>query len=252
MSAELSSHWTRPVVGVLGGLGPAATVSFLDQLVQFTEAERDQDHLDAVVLQHSTVPDRTTHVLDPEGALDPAPALVRDAQLLERMDCAFVAMPCNTANHYEQSIRENIGIPLLSIVEETSRAAAQQDPHSRVGVLATEGTVSSGAYQHWLERCGVPWAVPSAEVQRMVNTLIYDQVKAGAEPELSRLEEIVDRMGRDHGTERMILGCTELSVMRQVHRLFGREELIDSLEALTRATITTAGKRLSASAWLPG
>lgn len=153
MSAE---GWSSPIVGVMGGLGPAATVSFLDLLVRLTKANRDQDHIDAIVLQHATTPDRTAALLDPT-APDPTPALVADAQRLERMGADFLVLPCNSANIFTEPVERAIGIELLSIVQETARVAlALAD--GPIAVFATEGTIHAGTYHEAITRGGgIAW-----------------------------------------------------------------------------------------------
>lgn len=252
-AAVASDGWDECTVGVIGGLGPAATVTFLDQLVRFTDAHHDQEHLDAVVLQHSTTPDRSAYILDPDAAPDPGPVLAADARRLESLGVAFLVLPCNTAHYFRRAIDEACSLDLLSIVGETARAAVQRvseraargevAPDAPIGVFATEGNIAARAYQDELDALGARWEVPPPPVQHDVNTLIYDQVKAGRDVDLDLFDRTVAAM-TERGCGAVILGCTELSVIHDRFGMAGRAELVDSLLTLTRATIHRAGRRL--------
>lgn len=244
MSARLDASWSAPVVGVLGGLGPAATAVFLDLLVRATDAACDQEHLDLLVSQHSTTPDRTAHILDP-GAADPGPVIARDAVMLERAGVGLLVLPCNTAHHFVRGIREATTVPFVSIVDVTADAAARAvGPGGTVAVFATEGNVHAHVYQDALEARELRALVPGTELQARVNTLIYDQVKANRPVDRDLFEQCVDQAVAD-GAGTVVLGCTELSVIYDQHGFRGDQRLTDSLTQLARQSVLHAGKRLS-------
>ncbi|MGO3813639.1 MAG: aspartate/glutamate racemase family protein [Cellulosimicrobium funkei] len=155
MTSRPDQDHAQPLVGVLGGVGPLATAYFLQLLVALTEAERDQDHVDAVVLNHATIPDRTDFILGRSDA-DPGPVLARDAERLERFGADFLVMPCNTAHYFTQQVLDAISVPFVSIIDTTVDAArARVDDLRAVGLLATAGTAASGVYQDAFARHGV-------------------------------------------------------------------------------------------------
>lgn len=233
--------WRSPIVGVMGGLGPAATVSFLDLLVRLTRADRDQDHLDAIVLQHATVPDRTAALLDP-SAPNPTPALVADAVRLQQMGADFVVLPCNSANIFTEPVQRALEIDLLSIVEETA-AVAVAATAGPIAVFATEGTIRARTYHDAIaRRDGQTWTPPTA-LQDTISAIIYDQVKAGRHVDLASLHRSVDT-ALDAGCAAVIFGCTELSVVFDREHLGFRSEIVDSLRTLAEATIRRAGRDL--------
>ncbi|WP_298993169.1 aspartate/glutamate racemase family protein [uncultured Pseudokineococcus sp.] len=241
--ASGTSAGEHPLVGVVGGVGPLATVSFLDAVVRLTEAERDQDHVDLVVLQHATIPDRTAHILG-ASAEDPGPVMAEDARRLERWGAGFVVVPCNTAHHYTAQIAAAVDVPVVSIVGETTAAAVARRPGLRAAaVLATEGTVAAGVYQRALEAAGVRALVPDAAGQAVVTSAIYDGVKAGAAVDLPALLAVAEGL-LAQGAEVVLLGCTELSVVAEGAGLLDDPRFVDSLDALARSTITRAGHRL--------
>lgn len=224
----LPDTWRRPVLGVLGGMGPAATVSFLDALITATPARSDQEHIDTVVLNHVTTPDRTARLHD-ATLPDPTPYLLGDLDLLARLGADLAVVVCNTS-HAFLTDRE-LPVRLLSIVEVGAEAAvarareiaaagaagaagADASTEPVVTVLATDGTLSSRLYQEAVERRGATVRLPAPQDQRRVMSVIYDGVKAGADVPLPDFAALVDEVrGDGHAA---LLGCTELSV------LFGR------------------------------
>lgn len=237
----LPDTWRRPVLGVLGGMGPAATVSFLDALVRRTPAQTDQEHIDTVVLSHATVPDRTARLLD-DGRPDPTPVLLADLALLGRLGVDRVVMTCNTSHAFLPPA-DQLPVDLLSLVEvgaeaavERARELAPQDP--RVTVLATDGTLLSRVYQDAVEALGGVVEVPDADGQRAVMSLIYDRVKAGDRVTPADLVELVEQVAPGEGA--VLLGCTELSVLYDLAEIDEQvlpARIVDAQAALVTAVV---------------
>ena len=220
----------RPVLGILGGVGPLATACFMQLLIRKTPAHCDQDHMPMIVFNDPQIPDRTAHILD-RTAPDPTPELVKCARWLEGAGADYLAIACNTAHYFYEAIEGAVGIPVLNIMSETSRRIASLAGTSAcVGLLATEGTVGSGVFQDYLEEMGLSCIAPDTETQARVSSLIYDCVKANQpyDPaELIRLAKIL----RAQGADVVVVGCTELSVIYQ--ELPERPSwLLDSLDIL--------------------
>ena len=210
----LPDTWRRPVLGVLGGMGPAAAVTFLDALTRRTPARTDQDHIDTVVLNHATTPDRTARLHDP-SLPDPTPYLMGDLELLGRLGADLAVIICNTAHAF---LAEELPVRLLSIVEVGAEAAVARAREVADGggvpavtLLATDGTLSSRLYQDALERRGASVRLPVPEDQRRVMRVIYDGVKAGVPVPREEFAALVEEL-RD-GSDAVLLGCTELSVL---------------------------------------
>lgn len=241
MSEDLSlaadDAWQQPVVGVIGGNGPAATALLLDVVVRRTPATTDQEHLDLLVLDHSSQPDRTARILD-ESAPDPGPVLARDARRLEAWGCAFVAIPCNTANHFLPRLREQVRIPIVSIVDATAEAALERG--RRIGVLATDGTRAAKVYDRAVESRGGTVVLPDDDDQKLVMSVIYDGVKAGGDIDVEGLDAVITRMSED--CDAVVLGCTELSVVYDQQGWASRPELVDSIDSLACAIVREAGR----------
>jgi len=230
-------------VGVLGGLGPAATVLFMHRLVELTDAPRDQDHVDLLVWQHGSIPDRSAFLLG--HGESPEPVLVADAVALERAGARFIAIPCNTAVVWVEQMRAAVSIEVLDTVAETVDAARRAVPGlQRLGVLATDGTLLAGTYAAAAAAAGIDLITPAPEVQREVMAIVYDGVKAGEVVPRERFDAVVDHL-RDQGAEAVALGCTELSVL---HGELDVDDVtvVDSIEALARRVVLRAGASLRA------
>lgn len=235
---------SKPLVGVIGGVGPQATAYFLDMVVRLTDAARDQDHLDMVVLDHASIPDRTDFILG-RSTEDPGPVMADDARRLAAFGADLLVLPCNTAHHFVEQIEAAVDVPLVNIVDETVAEVARRVPGLRAtGLLATSGTVHAGVYQRALAAVGADCVLPDEAGQAALMRIIYEQVKAGRPVDLPALTGIVADL-RERGAQAVVLGCTELSVAAADHRLLEADRaLVDSLDVLARRTIERAGARV--------
>jgi len=227
-------------VGVLGGLGPMATVYFYDMVVEMTEAKRDQDHLDMIIINRATTPDRTAYIL---GSSDDSPLdyIVRDAKRLEAAGADFLVLTCNTAHYFYNAIVEGLGIPLINMIEETV-VHAKKKGHKKIGILATTGNINTGLYQDMCVKHSMDYYVPSQPVQEMVMNIIYDQVKAGKKADMDQFNKIIGVL-KAEGCDCAILGCTELSIIKKDEKL-PNDFFVDSSEVLAMTTILKAGRKL--------
>lgn len=230
---------SEKILGVLGGLGPLATVYFMDLIVKMTEAKKDQEHISMIVLNHAAIPDRTEFILDASKP-NPLPMMIEDAKKLQLAGADYVVMPCNTAHFFYEQIQHNLDISMLNIIEETVKFARDEKNVKKLGILATKGTVSAGSYQRMCEKYGIEWAIPSLQDEQSLMNIIYNQVKAGKEVNISEFLKIIENMKAD-GCDAVTLGCTELSVINKDFAL-GREDIIDSLEVLAKRSIELCGK----------
>ena len=196
-----------PVVGVIGGMGPAATVDFLDRLVRATPAERDQDHLRVLVDSNPKVPNRN-EALAGTGP-SPGPVLAEMALGLERAGADVLVMACNTAHAFSADIRPAVSIPFLDMIEATAdRLAGVMDGRGyRVGVLAVDGCLRAGLYQQALGRRGLEAVLLDDAGQARLMDAIY-RIKAGqletARPDIVALARGFGDVGA------VVSACTEL------------------------------------------
>lgn len=224
-------------LGILGGLGPMATVYFYDMLVRHTKATCDQDHLDVIINSRASTPDRTSYILG-QSTENPFDIMARDAQRLVTFGADVLAIPCNTAHYFYDRLNETISVPILNMVEETVLEAKARGC-CRVGILATSGTVQTGTYSRMCERHGLEFVCPDEAHQQDLMNVIYGDIKQGKRPDMARFFAVADSLKR-RGCTRMILGCTELSIIKKDEQLDAF--YIDSMSVLAKNAITTFGR----------
>ena len=227
----------KKILGVLGGLGPMATAYYLELMIKMTDAATDQEHLQSIVMNFPTVPDRTAFILgrSEESPLEPMVAL---GQQLKAMGAAVIATPCITAHYFHQSLQEGIGLPMIHGIECIARQLTEGGI-SKVGLMATDGTVQSGIFQRQVEAKGMELILPDEAGQKAVMTLIYDQVKAGKRPDLALFEAVKQQL-RQNGAQVVVLGCTERSMLKKDYEL--GNGVLDALEVLAQQSVLACGK----------
>ena len=205
-------------LGVLGGMGPQATNTFYQFIIDRTDARTDQEHVSALILSDSAMPDRTRAILGGEQAREEVfQRLLADARLLEGAGCTCIAVPCNTSHFFLDRVQEHIGIPILHMIRETARLLAGQGLR-RPGILATDGTIQTGLYQKEFAAAGIRAVIPSPQAQTLVMSLIYDDVKSGRDGDPQKFAAIHQDL-LSQGCDCGVLACTELSVFADKHHL---------------------------------
>ena len=199
-------------VGIIGGMGPAATCDLMEKIIALTKAARDQEHLHVIADVNTAIPDRTAAIL--HGGPDPAPEMIKSAKRLEAAGAELLVMPCNTAHYYYDRIAGAVSVPLLHIARETA-AVLQKAGVRAAGVLATDGVVQSGVYEAALAGAGIQSIYPSAPMQRQIMRLIYEGVKARAVPLTDIPVRDILAEVRAQGAETVLLACTELPIAFQ-------------------------------------
>lgn len=205
-------------LGVLGGMGPQATNTFYQFVIDRTSARTDQEHVNALILSDSDMPDRTSAILGGDAEREAVyQRLLADARLLEGAGCTCIAVPCNTSHFFLDRVQTQIGIPILHMIRETARLLAARGL-KRPGILATDGTIQTGLYQKEFSAAGIEAVIPSPGAQKLVMSLIYDDVKAGRDGDPQKFAAVhQDLLAQGCGCG--VLACTELSVFADKHHL---------------------------------
>jgi aspartate racemase len=227
------------IVGVLGGLGPEATLDFMAKVLASTSAKVDQDHLHLIVDSNPKVPNRNDAIAGIGPS--PAPALVAMARRLEAAGADFLVMACNAAHAFAGDIRAAIRVPFVSIIDETVQALRRDIPGiAAVGVLAAGGCRMARLYETALAAHGITPLSPDDAEQAGLMEAIY-AIKAGrADSTRGALRGLGETLiGR--GAEAVIAGCTEVPLVLRTHDL--SRPMVDSTAALAQATVAYA-KRL--------
>ncbi len=230
----------KKAVGVIGGVGPMATAYFMERVIDMTEAKCDQEHINMLVFNDCDIPDRTAFITG-QSIDNPLPIMVEDAKALETLGCQFVVIPCNTAHYFYEELQTQVSIPVVNIVEETIRyAKSRYENLSKIGILATSGTIEAGTYQKYAEEAGIQWLIPDAPAQEALMHIIYDGVKAGKKVDKEAFDAIANTL-RLQGAQCLVLGCTELSVLKRDLPIID-SDVLDSIDVLASETIVRSGK----------
>lgn len=199
-------------IGVVGGMGPWATLDFFEKVLRLTPARRDQEHLRLIIDNNPQIPDRGPAILG-DGE-DPTPALVATARNVEAAGADLIVIPCNTAHYFFQAIQAAVRVPVVHIMQEVAGAASRRFPRiGRVGLLATRATVATGLYQDAFRPLGAEVVVPDERGQEVIDRLIYAIKAQGVDDALRSAGVAVGRGLNRAGAEATILGCTELPLV---------------------------------------
>ncbi|WEV46190.1 amino acid racemase [Bifidobacterium sp. ESL0690] len=236
----------RPFFAVIGGMGTLATESYIRLIDKMSDATTDQDFLDYVVFNDASVPDRTDFMLG-DSTDDPFPVIADDISKATAIGASFITIPCNTAHFMLPRFQELTDVPILNMLTgavERMKATLPVSTHPRVGFMGTEGSRHSGLYQHEIEAAGYIFIEPDDELQKRIDSLIYDDVKSGGPLDLGRYRYVVDTFldksaSAPYRCDIVVLGCTELSVLNEAFPLPDRP-IIDAQTILAEDTVTRA------------
>lgn len=223
-------------VGIIGGLGPMAMVYFMQLITEMTDAATDQEHIELIVHSKPQTPDRTGYILD-HSKENPLPVLTEVGKELVSCGVDFIAIPCITAHYFQKELEKQIGCKILHAIEETA-VYLKSENIDKVGLMATDGTIESKLFQKVLGQYGISCVVPEKEMQSYVMSLIYDNIKAGKAPETDKFYRVSQSLF-DAGAQVVLLGCTELSLIKKEHVLDAG--FLDVLEVLACQVVTESG-----------
>ncbi|RAP39237.1 aspartate racemase [Candidatus Marinamargulisbacteria bacterium SCGC AAA071-K20] len=223
-------------LGVLGGMGPKATLYFLELLLKRSPAQIDQEHIHTIVDINTSIPDRTSAILS-NDIKEVSTAIKRSVHRLKSADADFYVAPCNTVHYFLDALTADPDVPFFNLIEETAKVI-QSSGVKKVGLLATLGTVKSRLYQTYFENIGIETIEPSNQEQDQLMHIIFEIVKKGKSPKsaVAQLEAIMESY-RAQGAEKIILGCTELPI---VSEFIENDMLLDPLDVLADICIKYA------------
>ncbi len=226
------------VVGIIGGMGPAATVDLLQRIIELTPVADDGDHLRILVDNNPKVPSRIGALLEDSG-LDPAPSLVAMARGLVASGAELLAMPCNTAHHYYAELAGQVEVPVINLIEAVGDALSERFPGAvRIGLLASSAVQKIDLYGPGLARRGLEAVFPQANHQQHVMALIR-AVKAKADgPESQQIvaAAIADLLAQD--CDAIVIACTELSILAD--GVDTRVPILDAAQVLAEEVVRLA------------
>jgi len=233
MSAQPEPKSAHRVVGIIGGMGPEATVDLMRRVIAKTPVRDDQDHIHLIVESNPKIPSRIAHLIDGTGP-DPTPELMRIAANLQRAGADALAIPCNTAHAYADAIRRAVSIPLLEMVSLTVEEIASAG-HARVGLLASTAVHNTALYETAFSAHGIAALRPprQEEVMALIKAVKRGDTGAQAQAALGHIAlEMADR------ADVLLIGCSELSVIAAGIAV----PFVDSLDVLAQAVVSFASK----------
>lgn len=226
------------IIGVLGGMGPEATVDFFNKVVSLTPANKDQEHLRIIIDNNPKIPDRTESILNKDNRI--VDVLVATAKNLEKAGVDFIAIPCNTAHYFYDALVKEVKVPVLHMIREMAKAAKNTLPDcKKVGLLATTGTVSTNLYQQEFSKNGVEVITPTSEEQAKIMDAIL-VIKSGKDKDKAKelMIGIANILLNQRGAEAIILGCTDIPVVVKAEDF--TVPVFDSNMILAKATVKLA------------
>lgn len=225
------------IVGIIGGMGPLASVDLQRKIIENTVADEDQDHLHVITDCNSQIPDRTAAIL--HGGKDPLPEMINSAKRLEQAGAQVLVMACNTAHFYLEQMRPAVSIPFLSMIEAAIEEAKRQDA-KRVVIFSTTATQEKGLYE-LRQKEGMEVLALSEEEKELMMRIIY-AMKAGVmDHGIEEAKALLERK-RQEGADVFITACTELAIYFQEDDFVG--PFVDPTEALARKVVRYAGGKL--------
>ena len=224
-------------LGIIGGVGSMASAYFYEMIIDRTKVTCDQEHIEMVILNHSTIPDRTAYIVG-KSKQSPLPEFIKDIKLLNKLGCGMIAIPCNTSCYFHNQMQKKSKAPVNNMVEDTIKYLKDKDA-KKVYILATDGTISSQLYQRYCEKYGIEYRVPDEEKQALVMSTIYDDIKCGKKTDLDKWNKINED---NVDSEFIILGCTELSLVKKELKL--NDKFVDPLIIQADKILRYFGKEL--------
>ena len=222
-------------LGVIGGMGPLATVKFYDKIVLNTEAHNDNEHIDLIVLNHSTMPDRTRCIIENKDT-EFLNEIKKDLEILERIGIDVVAIPCNTSHYFYDEFKNFTNLKIINMIEETILEIKRRGI-KKVAVFGTLGTLNSKVYNKYAKENGIEVKELSLEDKKTVMDIIY-KIKETNNLESKDFVEILNRYCNDKTIG--IIACTELSLLDIPENL----NTIDALDVLVNKSIEYSGAKI--------
>jgi aspartate racemase len=220
------------VVGIIGGMGPEATVDLMRRVVAKTPAHDDQDHIHLIVESNPKIPSRIAHLIEGSGP-DPTPELIRIAVNLQRAGAQALAIPCNTAHAYAHSIRRAVSIPLLDMIDLTVEQIAHSPRVAKVGLLATSAVLATELYAKAFSAHGIAVVHPKRQEEVMALIKAIKRGDAGL-PSQSALGRLALELSAQ--ADVLLIGCSELSVIAAAVTV----PFVDSLDVQADAIVKFA------------
>lgn len=218
-------------LGILGGMGPEATVELYSRIVKYEEAEKDQDHIDICVLNKSSIPDRTSNIM--LGTESPINKLNEGIQELALLGCEYFVLPCNTAHYFANQFIIPENLKFINMIEETLKYIENTYPNHNVCILGTRGTRKGKIYESYPYDVNIIY--PDESEQEVIMDVIYE-IKGSADKNeiIKALNQVIEGVSSRYENTVFVMACTELSLYTNY---FEDVKVVDAMDALVRETV---------------
>ena len=216
-------------LGIIGGLGPLATAYFMRRIIEMTDAATDQDNIEMVIYNTPSIPDRTGFILGTSEE-SPLPKIIELANKLEKENVDYIAMPCITAHYFHDQIADTVFVPVSNGIRETAQYLSERGI-TKVGIMATDGTATMHLFDSVFKDYDIKCIYPDRECQKLVMSIIYDDVKAGKPVKMEEFDLIKAQL-LEKEAEVILLGCTELSIVKRDNDV--GDKVLDILDVLAQ------------------
>lgn len=220
-------------LGILGGMGPLATYTLYKNIIEKTLTQKDQDHINMVILNASYIPDRTQGIL--HNGPSPLPYLLEELKNLENLGCDLIAVPCNTSHYFYDEMQKSCKTEILNMIDLTGEKLKNLGI-SNTYLMATEATIKTGVYEKYFSAKNIN-ITPAQNIETAEMMRVIYEIKAGKVPDTKKLRETAEKY-INSGCGKIILGCTELSTEKG---LYG-DIFIDAMDVLKDKILEKFGK----------
>ncbi|MFC2120134.1 aspartate/glutamate racemase family protein [Bacteroidota bacterium] len=206
-------------LGIFGGMGPGATADLYQQVVKLTPAKTDQEHIPTIIYSQPRIPDRMASIRNKDQIV--VPYIVEAVKLLEDAGASFIAIPCNTVHYFFDYMQDAVSIPIINMIKEAVQVVSDKYPDvKKVGLLATTATIETKLYEKELINKGFQVVIPDDDVENEKVMKAIFGIKSGIDRQIN--EDLLAEAGQnviDKGAELIILGCTEIPLAFNPHRV---------------------------------
>ncbi|MHA1729232.1 MAG: aspartate/glutamate racemase family protein [Promethearchaeota archaeon] len=244
MTKNKETIGANSIIGILGGMGPEATVYQYQLIVKYTPVSKDQDHIPTIIYSNPLIPDRTESILT-NSHEKIIKELIKTAKVLESAGASFIIIPCNTAHYYLEHVQKAISIPIIDMIQITAEKVNQDLDNSdkkkrenRIGLLATNGVIKTRIYHEKFKTHEMQILTPNDEDQEKLMNIIHDIKINGIKNSLKKdCIRIINNLQDKYPLSHVILGCTELPLLFQGQNKINQTLLINPMEILAKHLI---------------
>jgi aspartate racemase len=227
-------------LGIIGGMGPLATSIFFSRIIDSTEATKDQEHIWTVISSHSTMPDRTSVIVEKLDHDVIIQAVSEDIRIMEAANVERISIPCNTFHYFYDEVQNLTDIPIINMIDETMKEFSLKYGKKAL-VLSTVGTKQAGVYEKYAKPNNIEILDLDEKYVTQINDLIYE-IKSTNIVDRPDFIELLEELFEVYNPDGIILSCTELSLMPLGK--FANNKVLDAMDILVRESILQTGYQL--------